>query len=67
MYIMRDDIVDVYNQTAIARVVGASYETINRIFKRKQKCSKMMAYCICKAIYKGAEVEDFFEYAKKGE
>lgn len=67
MYLFRDDILNIYNQRAIAREVGITPETMNRIFRRKQKCSKMVAFCICKAINKNAEIEDFFEFKKKGE
>lgn len=61
MYLFRQDIVDIYNQSAIARITGYAIETINRIFNRKQKCSKKAAYCICKAINENAEIEEYFE------
>lgn len=65
MYYFKKDVINVYNQRAIARQVGITPETINRIFNRKQGCSKMVAYCISKAIYHESEIEDFFEYVKK--
>ena len=61
MYYFRKDIINVFNQSAIAREVGLAIETVNRIFNRKQPCSKTTAYCIAKAIFKEAEIEDFFE------
>lgn len=67
MYMFKDDVVNVYNQRAIARQTGASIQTINRIFKRKQKCSKLLAFCICKTINPNAEIEDYFDYYKKGD
>ena len=60
MYIFREDITNVFNQSAIAREIGVAVETINRIFNRKQKCSKTTAYCICKTINNNAEIEDYF-------
>lgn len=64
MYQFKEDVVNVFNQSAIAREVGIAIETVNRIFKRKQKCSKVTAYCICKAINRNAEIEDYFEKVK---
>lgn len=61
MYLFRKDVIDVFNQSAIARQVGLAVETVNRIFNRKQKCSKQTAYCICKVINENAEIEDYFE------
>ena len=66
MYYFRKDVINVYNQSALAREVGITIETINRIFKRKQKCSKMVAYCIAKTINKNAEIEDYFEKVEGG-
>lgn len=63
MYYFRKDIVNVYNQSAIAREVGLAIETVNRIFNRRRPCSKTTAYCITKIIFKEAEIEDFFERA----
>lgn len=67
MYLFRNDIVNVFNQRAIAREVGLTPETMNRIFNRKQKCSKTTAYCIAKTINANAEISDYFELVKKGE
>jgi DNA-binding XRE family transcriptional regulator len=63
----KENVVNVFNQRSIAREIGVSFETINRIFNRKQKCSKTIAYCICKVINPNAEIEDYFEMYKKGE
>lgn len=67
MYLFRNDVVNVFNQSAIAREVGLSVETVNRIFNRKQRCSKTTAYCICKIININAELNDYFELVNKGE
>lgn len=40
MYIFKEDIVDIFNKSEIARQVGVAIATITRIFNRKQKCSK---------------------------
>ena len=64
MYYFRQDVVDIFNQSAIAREVGLAIETVNRIFNRKQACSKTTAYCIVKTINENAEIEDYFERAK---
>ena len=64
MYYFRQDVTNVFNQSAIAREVGVAIETINRIFNRKQKCSKVIAYCIVKTINKNAEIDDYFERIK---
>ena len=67
MYRFKENIVNVYNQSAIAREVGLSIETVNRIFNRKQNCSKTTALCICKIIYAESEIDDFFELVKEEE
>lgn len=65
MYYLKKEIDEIFNQSAIARKVGITVETMNRISKKKQGCSKMTAYCIVKTIDQNAEIEDYFE--KKGE
>ena len=67
MYMFKENVTNVFNQRAIAREIGVTFETINRIFNRKQKCSKLIAYSICKIINPNAEIEDYFEVYKKGE
>lgn len=61
MYIFKQNDINIFNQTAIARQVGIAKETANRIFNKKQKCSKIIAYCIVKTINQNAEIEDYFE------
>jgi plasmid maintenance system antidote protein VapI len=62
---IKTDIKDNINQRQLAEKVGIAFETLNRILNKKQACSKMMAYCICKAINENSEINDYFE--KKGE
>ena len=64
MYIFREDVDNVYNQTRLANKIGISVFTMNRIFNRKQKTSKTTAYCIAKAINPNAEIEDYFKKVK---
>lgn len=61
MYMIKADIKDSINQRQLAEKVGIAFETLNRILNKKQLCSKMMAYCICKAIDENSEIEDYFE------
>lgn len=63
MYFLKKDIPDIFNQSAIAREVGLAIETVNRIFNRKQSCSKVTALCITKLICNDAEIEYYFEKA----
>jgi DNA-binding XRE family transcriptional regulator len=52
------------NKTDLAKKVGINIATLSRILNQKQNCSKMLAYCISKAINKNAEINDFFENVK---
>ena len=62
MYLMKEtDKIKVIKQVAMARVVGLNPVTINKIFNRKQKCSKLVAYCITKFLDDDKEIEEFFE------
>ena len=65
MYIVKDTTkMAILNQSQLAREVGVNQSTLNRIFRRKQKCSKLMAYAIVKTINQNAEIEDYFEREK---
>lgn len=50
----------IIKQTAMAKEIGLDVATVNRIFNQKQKCSKLVAYCITKFLDKDKEVEDLF-------
>lgn len=55
------DKIKIIKQVAMAKVVGLNPVTINKIFNRKQKCSKLVAYCITKFLDDDKEIEEFFE------
>ena len=68
MFLLKDvEKVAIINQSELARKVGVNQATLNRIFNKKQTCSKLMAYAIVKSINENAEVEDYFNYVKRGE
>ena len=68
MYRLKDtNKIAIINQSELARVVGINNATLNRIFNKKQNCSKIIAYAIVKTINENAEIEDYFELIKKGE
>ena len=68
MYQLKDaEKVAIINQSELARKVGINQATLNRIFNKKQKCSKLMAYAISKSINENAEIENYFELIKEGE
>lgn len=43
-----------------AKVIGVDISTLSRILHGKQKCSKMLAYCIVKYYNKNAELNNYF-------
>lgn len=62
MYLLKDiEKVKIINQSQLSTMIGISKGTLNRIFNRKQKCSKLIAYAITKTINDNAEIEDYFE------
>lgn len=61
MYILKNnEKVSIINQSELARKIGVNQATLNRIFNKKQRCSKLMAYTITKSINENAEIEDYF-------
>lgn len=56
--------VAIINQAQLSEKIGIDKATMNRIFNKKQKCSKLIAYAIVKTINENAEIEDYF---KKGD
>ena len=60
MYTAIKEKFDIINQAAIARKVGLTVETLNRIINGKQTTGKKSAYCIVKAIHEDAEIEEYF-------
>ncbi|MBR5303460.1 MAG: hypothetical protein IKU37_01370 [Candidatus Gastranaerophilales bacterium] len=61
MYYFKKNIPNIFNHSSIARETGLAVETVNRIFNRKQTCSKVTALCITKLICSDAEIEYYFE------
>lgn len=55
-----DKLAKLYNKRELARIIGVAPQTIQRIFCKKQNCSKIMAYSICKAMHETYEIEDLF-------
>ena len=43
-----------------AKEIGVDISTLSRVIHRKQKCSKVLAYCITKYIEQNAEINDYF-------
>lgn len=65
MYILKKEVQLSFNgleQKKIAEKIGIAQETLSRILNRKQKCSKLIAYCITKLNDENAEILDYFEY-----
>lgn len=50
--------------TSIAKEIGLTIGFINQIVNRRKKCSKLVAYCLCKIVNQDYEIEDFFERVK---
>lgn len=45
----------------IANLMGITEGYVSQVLNGKKKCSKLVAYCICKIINYELEVEDCFE------
>ena len=66
MYLLKDiEKISIINQSQLAKKIGINQATLNRIFNKKQSCSKVIAYAIVKSINENAEIKDYF--TKKGE
>ena len=65
MYILQNEVQLSFNgheQKEVAEKIGIAPETLSRILNKKQKCSKLIAYCITKLNDENAEILDYFEY-----
>lgn len=65
MFVVKEDIKIDFNgqeQKTIAEKIGIAQETLSRILNKKQKCSKLIAYCITKLNNENAEILEYFEY-----
>lgn len=62
MYEIKDKSkLSILNVSEMARIIGVDRATLCRIFNRKQRCSKLMAYAIVKSINENAEIDNYFE------
>lgn len=65
MYVLKKEVQLSFNghgQKEVAEKIGIAPETLSRILNKKQKCSKLIAYCITKLNDENAEILDYFEY-----
>lgn len=61
MYLMKKyDLMKGIKQSYSAEIIGLDRATLNRILNKKQKCSKLVAYCITKFLDENKEIDDFF-------
>jgi DNA-binding XRE family transcriptional regulator len=68
MWIFKDkELAKTYNKTQMAKVVGLNPDTLRRVISGKQRCSKLVAYCITKFLSSEAKIEDYFDFVEKGE
>ena len=62
MWTFKDkEVAKTYNKEQMANVIGLSPDTVRRVINGKQKCSKLVAYCITKFLNSEAEIEEYFE------
>ena len=59
MYILKNEM-KLGNETKASKIIGIDIATLSRILHKKQKCSKILAYCITKYIDQNAEITDYF-------
>ncbi len=68
MYRFKDrEIMDMYNMKIVAETIGLHPDTLRRIAKGEQLCSKVTAYCLTKFLNCNSEILDYFDYEEKGE
>lgn len=66
MFLFRQDVnIDFRDRKSASEQIGCNYNTLGMIMRGKLACSKVMAYCITKFLYKEAEITDFFEEVKE--
>ena len=59
MYLLTENI-EIKNVGKASKEIGVDISTLSRILHKKQKCSKMLAYCIVKYYNKNAEINNYF-------
>lgn len=60
MYLLEKDI-EMKNVGKASEEIGIDISTLSRILHKKQKCSKVLAYCIVKYYDKTKEIQDYFK------
>ena len=50
-----------YNKVQMAKIIGLNPDTLRRIINGKQRCSKLVAYCVTKFLDSEAEIENYFK------
>lgn len=59
MYIVKEYL-KIENQRQFAKDIGINESTLSRILHKKQKASKILAYCIAKRIDENSDISDYF-------
>lgn len=59
MYILKNEM-KIGNETKASKIIGIDIATLSRILHKKQKCSKILAYCITKYMDQNAEINNYF-------
>lgn len=59
--------VDFRDRGLASEKLGIHRNTVGMIIRGVLPCSKQLAYCITKLLFKEAEIEDFFELVNKEE
>lgn len=59
MYLIKESI-KIENQREFAKDIGIDECTLSRILNKKQKASKILAYCITKKINENSDINDYF-------
>ena len=57
--------VDFRSRTIASEQIGIHRNTLGLIMRGQLTCSKQVAYCITKLLFKEAEIEDFFIRVKE--
>lgn len=60
MYILKKDL-KINNQRLFAKEIGINECTLSRILNKKQKVSKLLAYCITKNIDENSDIDSYFK------
>lgn len=67
MYKWKYENLTLRKQKEASKIIGVTPQWLCNICGRKVTIRKLLAYCITKYISSEAEIEDFFDYVKKGE